>query len=75
MKLYYKIWLINEKEGFSVIMPNLPGCYNQGETKKEAIKNIKKAFKSLAKFYSYRIPWSICTKVPPKNTIILDILI
>ena len=29
--------------GYTVIVPSLPGCISEGETKKEAIKNIKEA--------------------------------
>ena len=33
-----------QKEGgFTVFAPSLPGCISQGETKEEAIKNIKEA--------------------------------
>ena len=29
--------------GFTAYVPSLPGCISQGETKEEAIKNIKEA--------------------------------
>ena len=29
--------------GFTVYVPSLPGCISQGETKEEALKNIKEA--------------------------------
>ena len=32
-----------EEGGFTVYVPSLPGCVSQGETKEEAIKNIKEA--------------------------------
>lgn len=32
-----------EEGGFTVYVPSLPGCISQGETKEEAIKNIKEA--------------------------------
>lgn len=33
-----------QKEGgFTVYVPSLPGCISQGETREEAIKNIKEA--------------------------------
>ena len=32
-----------EEGGFTVYAPSLPGCISQGETKEEAIKNIKEA--------------------------------
>jgi predicted RNase H-like HicB family nuclease len=39
-----KVVVEKQKEGgFTVYVPSLPGCISQGETKKEAIKNIKEA--------------------------------
>lgn len=36
--------LESQKEGgFTVFVPSLPGCISQGETKEEAISNIKEA--------------------------------
>jgi predicted RNase H-like HicB family nuclease len=32
-----------EEGGFTVYVPSLPGCISQGETRKEALKNIKEA--------------------------------
>lgn len=32
-----------EEGGFTVYVPSLPGCISQGETKEEAINNIKEA--------------------------------
>ena len=32
-----------EEGGFTIYVPSLPGCISQGETKEEAIKNIKEA--------------------------------
>jgi len=32
-----------EEGGFTVYVPSLPGCISQGETKEEAIENIKEA--------------------------------
>ncbi len=32
-----------EEGGFRVYVPSLPGCVSQGETKEEAIENIKEA--------------------------------
>lgn len=34
---------IQEEGGFTVYAPSLPGCISQGETKEEALKNIKEA--------------------------------
>lgn len=33
----------NEKEGYTVICPALPGCISEGDTKEQAIRNIKEA--------------------------------
>lgn len=39
-----KIYLEPSDEGgYTVIAPSLPGCISEGETKEEAIKNIKEA--------------------------------
>lgn len=32
-----------EEGGFTVYAPSLPGCVSQGDTKAEALKNIKEA--------------------------------
>lgn len=42
----YKIRLDKTREGYSVSCPELPGCWSQGKTKKEALKNIKDAIKT-----------------------------
>lgn len=40
----YKVVLEKEPEGgYSVYVPELPGCASQGETRREALKNIKEA--------------------------------
>ncbi|MBT8468594.1 MAG: type II toxin-antitoxin system HicB family antitoxin [Deltaproteobacteria bacterium] len=39
----YKIALQHSDEGFSVSVPGLPGCWSQGATEEEAIKNIRDA--------------------------------
>ncbi|MBW2042975.1 MAG: type II toxin-antitoxin system HicB family antitoxin [Deltaproteobacteria bacterium] len=42
MKL--KIYLQRSEEGgYTVIVPSLPGCISEGESREEAIKNIKEA--------------------------------
>jgi len=33
----------SEDGGYSVFVPSLPGCISEGNTKKEALKNIKEA--------------------------------
>ena len=40
----YVVRLIPEEEGgYSVLVPGLPGCVSQGETREEALRNIKEA--------------------------------
>jgi antitoxin HicB len=40
----YPILLIPEEEGgYSVMCPDLPGCFSQGETVEEALENIEDA--------------------------------
>ena len=39
----YKIALEQSKQGFSVSVPGLPGCWSEGHTEDEAIANIKDA--------------------------------
>ena len=33
----------SEEGGFTVIVPSLPGCVSEGDTKEEAVANIKEA--------------------------------
>jgi len=33
----------SEEGGFSAYVPSLPGCISEGETKEEALRNIKEA--------------------------------
>lgn len=33
----------SEEGGYTVLVPALPGCISEGDTKEEAIKNIKEA--------------------------------
>lgn len=40
---YNAIFTPEEEGGFSVYVPELPGCFSQGETFEEAQKNIKEA--------------------------------
>jgi predicted RNase H-like HicB family nuclease len=39
----YKIALQKTKEGYSVSVPGLPGCWSQGATEQEALENIQDA--------------------------------
>ena len=41
----YRIALHESDEGFSVFVPGLPGCWSQGATEAEAVKNIKDAIR------------------------------
>lgn len=33
----------SEEDGFSVLVPALPGCISEGDTREEALKNIREA--------------------------------
>ncbi len=33
----------SEEEGFTVVVPSLPGCVSEGNTREEALKNIREA--------------------------------
>ena len=40
----YRVILIpSEEGGFAISCPALPGCWSQGETREEALKNIREA--------------------------------
>ncbi len=39
----YKVNLMETSEGYAVWVPGLPGCWSQGKTEPEALKNIKDA--------------------------------
>jgi predicted RNase H-like HicB family nuclease len=39
----YKIALHESEEGFGVSVPGLPGCWSQGATEDEALRNIRDA--------------------------------
>jgi predicted RNase H-like HicB family nuclease len=41
----YKIALRHDDEGYSVSVPGLPGCWSQGATEAEAVKNIADAIR------------------------------
>jgi predicted RNase H-like HicB family nuclease len=41
----YKTALLKTDEGYSVSVPGLPGCWSQGATEEEALKNIQDAIK------------------------------
>lgn len=39
----YRVALKKTEEGYSVWCPVLPGCWSQGETREEALENIRSA--------------------------------
>lgn len=41
----YRVVLIESEEGFSVSCPALRGCHSQGNTKAEALENIRDAIR------------------------------
>ena len=41
--MQYRIRLVQSDEGWAVSCPSLPGCHSQGETREEAVENIKAA--------------------------------
>jgi predicted RNase H-like HicB family nuclease len=41
----YKVILIESEEGFAVGCPMLPGCWSQGQTRSEALENIRDAIR------------------------------
>ncbi len=42
----YKVLLKKSEEGYAIWCPGLPGCVSQGQTRDEAIENIKDAIES-----------------------------
>ena len=43
MSMEIKVVLQKQRKGYTVYVPSLSGCVSQGDTKKEALKNIKEA--------------------------------
>lgn len=41
----YKIALRETNEGYSVSVPGLPGCWSQGATEEQAVRNIQNAIR------------------------------
>lgn len=54
-KMRYKIALYKSEEGYSVSCPGLPGCWSQGATEEEAIKNIMDPIKEYLAAVEYLI--------------------
>lgn len=49
MKMELKVVLEKQEEGgYTVYVPSLPGCISEGETKEEALKNIREAIELYA---------------------------
>jgi len=42
----YRVTLEKTEEGYAVWCPGLPGCWSQGATEEEALKNIKDAIET-----------------------------
>jgi predicted RNase H-like HicB family nuclease len=43
--MQYHVKLIQSEEGWAVSCPALPGCHSQGETREEALANIRIAIR------------------------------
>ena len=43
--MQYKVKIKETDEGFSVWCPGLPGCWSQGDSEEEALKNIREAIR------------------------------
>jgi predicted RNase H-like HicB family nuclease len=41
----YKVVLQKSEEGYAVSCPGLPGCWSQGATEEEALRNIRDAIR------------------------------
>ncbi|MCX7044923.1 MAG: type II toxin-antitoxin system HicB family antitoxin [Candidatus Sumerlaeota bacterium] len=41
----YRVVLIESEEGFAVSCPALKGCHSQGQTREEALQNIRDAIR------------------------------
>jgi len=41
--MLYQVTLLRSEEGYSVSCPSLPGCWSQGDTRQEALDNIRAA--------------------------------
>ena len=41
----YRVVLVESEEGFAVSCPSLPGCWSQGDSESEALKNIRDAIR------------------------------
>lgn len=53
--------LIQEEDGYSAIVLNLPGCVSQGDTREESIENVKEAIAAVIESYvdmDMPLPWT-----------------
>jgi predicted RNase H-like HicB family nuclease len=41
----YKVTIVQSEEGFAVWCDDLPGCVSQGQTREEAVENIRDAIR------------------------------
>ena len=61
----------NERGGYTVTVPSLPGCISQGETWEEALKNIEEAIAGYIETLKIlKKPVPVEVKVTIKDTII-----
>ena len=63
------VHITEEADGFCIHMASLPGVVSQGDTKEEAIANIKEAFQGVVESYredDEEIPW-VQSPEPPDN--------
>jgi len=52
----FKVLLEPQEEGgYTVTVPNLPGCISEGETVEEAIENIKDAIRGYLEVYVQKL--------------------
>ena len=61
----------NERGGYTVTVPSLPGCISQGDTWEEALKNIEEAIAGYVETLKIlKKPVPVEVKVTIKDTII-----
>jgi len=66
----YVVQLIREDEGgYSVLVPGLPGCVSQGESREEALANIREAIALYLEVASERIDGEelVTVTIEPKS--------
>jgi predicted RNase H-like HicB family nuclease len=52
----YKVVLQRSEEGYSVSCPGLPGCWSQGQTEEEALRNIQDAIREYLEAVNETLP-------------------